>query len=193
MFALALGLTIGLLTVIPLGPLSMTIVGVGADQGPHQGVRAALGVVSADTLLASSAVTIVVAGQALPGTIFTTLQLASAVVLMGFGMALIVRAHELRDLVGRVRRPARTLFAMTVLSPAIGSWFALLLASPFTGHATSLALFASGIVAASLLWHPALGAAAGHLAPRLSEHRLLTLTRVGGSSMVGMGLIMLVM
>ena len=192
MFALVLGLVIGMLTVIPLGPLSMTIIGVAADRGPRHGVRAALGVVGGDVVLGTAAVGLVIAGRALPSDVFTGLQLGSAVIIIGFGLALVGRARELRRLVGRINRPMVTLFAMTTVSPSIGSWVALMLASPFTSHGTSLALFAVGIALTSLVWHPALGAGAGYLAPRLSERRLLTLARIGGVSMAAMGVGLLV-
>jgi len=45
---------------------------------------------------------------------------------------------------------------------------------------------------ASLVWHPALGAGAGLLGPRLSERRLLLLARIGGVSMAAMGVGLLV-
>ncbi len=190
MFAIILGLAIGLLTVIPLGPLSMTIIGVAADRGPVSGIQAALGVVGADVLLGSSTVAVVVAGQTLPGPVFSALQAVSAAVVVGFGFALIVKVRELHRLVGRIQRPAPTLFVMSVVSPAVGSWLAILLASPFTEHADKLMLFAAGIVVASLLWHSALGALAGHFASSLTQHRLLGLARIGGVSMVGLGLAM---
>jgi arginine exporter protein ArgO len=192
MLALVLGFTIGMVAMIPLGPLSMTIIGIGAEHGPERGMRAAFGVVGADVVLGATAVSLVSAGKVLPGSVFSGLQWVSAVAVVGLGAALLVRARQLRRLVGRVRRPALTLFVMTAVSPAIGTWVALLVASPFTGRARSLSAFAVGIFLASMVWHPALGAGAGVLGPRLSERRLLLLARIGGVSMAAMGVGLLV-
>ena len=191
MFALLLGIFIGLLTVIPIGPLSMTIIGVATERGPVGGLHAALGVVTGDVVLGAAAVVLVSGGQTMPGAVFSGLQIGSAVLVVGFGLVLASRVSEMKTLAGRVRRPALTLFLMTVLSPAIGSWVALLLASPFTDHDRSLATFAVGIAVSSLIWHPALGAGVGYLAPRLTERRLVRLARVGGVSMAMVGVALL--
>ena len=63
---------------------------------------------------------------------------------------------------------------------------------PFTDHDRSLAAFAAGIVVSSLIWHPALGAGVGYLAPRLSERRLTGMARAGGVSMAMIGVALLV-
>jgi threonine/homoserine/homoserine lactone efflux protein len=185
-----LGIAIGLVTLLPPGPLGMTVVGLGTRRGRRAGVRAGLGIASADIVLGCSALLFVGAGAALPAAAFTALRAFSIVVLVAFGLLLVVRASTCFELADRIGRPARSLFALTLVSPlSIVSWIALLAAMPFSTEPGALALFSVGIITASFLWHPVLGAAAGHLGSRLNDRGARVVSRIGGSCLIGVGLI----
>jgi threonine/homoserine/homoserine lactone efflux protein len=190
MYVFLLGIAIGLVTLLPPGPLGMTVVGLGTRRGRRVGVRAGLGIASADIVLGGVALLFVGAGAALPPAAFSALRAFSIVVLVAFGLLLIARASTCFELADRIGRPGRSLFALTLVSPlSIVSWIALLAAMPFSTELGALALFSVGIVTASFLWHPVLGAAAGHLGSRLNDQGARVVSRIGGSCLIGVGVI----
>ena len=191
MLILIAGVVIGLASVIPIGPMSMTIIGVATQQGRLAGAHAAAGVVAGDLASAGFAVGLALVGTQLPGGLFLGLQLASIVVLITAGALLLIRTDRFSSLAGDLKRPGKVLFTLTALSPVtIGSWLAILLASPFVSNPLQLIVFVAGIIVASGIWHPTLAVGAASVGHRLSPRVLLWLARSGGVSMLGLAAFM---
>ena len=183
-----LGVGIGLLTLIPPGPVTLTLIQVGARLGHRPAMRGAFGVVSGDTVLGIAAVLIVGMGAALPPAVFITSQILAALLLIAIGIILTVKPTVATSSVDRIRRPGRTLFFLTSFTPtALGAWVALLAAMPFAADSRQLILFATGVMIASLLWHPALGTIASTLGARLTDQGQLRLSQAGGVTMAVIG------
>jgi len=188
---LLLGIGIGLLTLIPPGPISLTLMQVGARHGRQPALRGALGVATGDTVLGVVAVVIVGLGATVPALVFTSAQVASAGLLIALGAILLANPEIASTSVDRIERPARALFLLTSLTPtALGAWIALLAAMPFASDVAQLSRFAFGVVISSFLWHPVLGALASTLSNRLGKRGHLRLSRFGGLSMGLLGLIL---
>lgn len=184
-----LGIGIGFLTLVPPGPVSLTLVQLGARRGRTSAMHGALGVASGDFVLAWVAVAVVGAGATMPGMAFTLGQALAAATLVGLGIALLLRPTLIDGSVDRIQRPGRALFLLTSLTPsALGAWIALLAAMPFADDSRQLALFAGGVVVASLLWHPLLGVLASSLGARLGDSGQARLSRVGGLMMTLLGI-----
>lgn len=185
---LLLGFAIGLISIIPPGPVSLALIEVGATHGRRDGARGGLGVAVGEVAMAVLAAAVVVAGTGLPASVFATLQVVSSVLIVAMGALLVGRPGAVHAAAVEVRRPGRTLFLITVFTPTVfGAWVAILGALPFAGHASSLAVFIVGGAVASFGWHLLLGSAAGDLGARLSPTTLLTATRIGGVGLVAFG------
>ncbi len=185
---LLLGFTIGLISIIPPGPVSLALIEVGATHGRRQGARGGLGVAVGEVVVAAVAAAVVIAGAGLPSGVFTALQVVSAALILVMGLALALRPTAIHAAAVEVRRPGRTLFLLTVFTPTVfGAWVAILGALPFADHATSLAVFVVGSAVASLGWHLLLGSAAGDLGRRVSTPALATATRLGGIGLMAFG------
>jgi threonine/homoserine/homoserine lactone efflux protein len=187
MLILIAGVVVGLASVIPVGPMSMTVIGVAVQQGRMAGTHAAAGVVAGDLASAGFALVLALAGTQLPGGLFLGLQLASITLLVAVGALLLTRTERLSALAGDLERPGKVLFTLTALSPVtIGSWLAILLASPFVSDPSRLLVFVAGIIVASGLWHPTLAVGAATMRHRLSPRVLLWLARSGGVCMIAL-------
>ena len=187
-----LGIGIGLLSLLPPGPVNLTLVQVGARMGRRPALRGAAGIVGGDSVLGIAAVALLTLGTALPARVFSTTQLVAAALLIALGALLALRPTAISDSIGRMHRPARTFFLLTSLTPtALGSWIAMLAAMPFAADTTQLALFTVGALVASTLWHPTLGFAAAAMGAKLTERGQIRLSQVGGAGMalVGFGLL----
>ncbi len=189
MTTLLLGLLLGFVTVVPLGPMSLSIIGVGLTQGRTAGSQAGLGVVGGDAITASAAVALVGLGARLPAGAFAFLRYCSLAVLAAFGVAMIIGSNRFQAAAGGLRRPGRVLMAATVLSPlTFGSWIAMFMAMPFAQSPSRLGLFATGVMLSSLCWHPLLGAGAGLVGTRVNEGALTVVARLGGLALVALAL-----
>ncbi len=194
MLILIAGIVVGLASVMPLGPMSMTIIGVATQQGRIAGAHAAAGVVAGDLFAASAAVALALAGSRLPAGMFVGLQMAAVAVLVVVGLLLIIRTERLSLLANDIERPGSVLFTLTALSPiTVGSWLAILLASPFVANPAQLGLFVVGIIVASGVWHPILAMGAASVGPRLSQPLLFRLARLGGACMIGLAAVMVML
>ncbi len=190
---LFVGLLAGIVAVASPGPVTLSVVEVGAARGRRPGMQASFGAFGGDAFLAPIAVAMVAAGASLPDRLFLGVRYFSVVVLVAMGGALVVRPTACQALAAKVRHPGRALFLFTVLSPsAVGFWLAMLLAMPFADDATKLMWFSAGIVLASAVVNLALGLASGALGPRLSTKRRVTLSRLGGFAMVALAALAMV-
>lgn len=184
-----LGVGIGLLTLLPPGPVTLALVQVGARQGHRSALRGAAGIASGDVVLGVAALAIVGLGATLPASVFTATRALAALALIAIGGSLIAHPSTAATSVDRIRRPGRTMFLLTSFTPtALGAWIALLAAMPFADDLHELGRFALGVMVASCLWHPLLGAVASSVGARLTEGGQARLSRAGGVIMAGIGL-----
>jgi len=188
MYFLLLGIGVGMITLLPPGPVTIALVHLASSAGRRPALRGALGIASGDLALAAPAVAIVAAGTALPDRLFTTLQFVSALALVAIGALLLV-APQLADAsMENIRRPGRTMFLITALTPTVlGAWIAMLGAMPFADEPVHLLLFAGGVVLASFLWHPFLGMAAASVGGALSASARRRLSQTGGGLLAIIG------
>ena len=185
---LLLGFGVGLVAILPPGPVSLSLIEVSVSHGRTGGARGGLGVASGDVVVATLAAVVVLAGGAIPTWIFSTAQLASSLVLVSLGLALFVRPGLCHALSESIVHPGRTFFALTALTPTVfGAWLALIAAMPFATDPTSVATFVAGAGGASLGFHLLLGTTAGGLGQRLSAERLVSASRLGGIAMLAFG------
>lgn len=181
-----LGTVIGLLAVMTPGPVSMALVDLGAARGRSSGVQAGLGVAGGDLFAGTSALAVVGLGTALPSAFFTATQAFSSGALIIIGMGLLGRPDLGHDIVGRIKNPFRSMFAITALAPSVfGAWIALFTAMPFAHDLPRLAAFAGGGIMSSVGWHLVLGGAAGSVSSAITVARRTAFARIGGLAMLG--------
>lgn len=191
---LLLGFLTGLALVAPIGPVSLTLVGLGAEQGRRAALAGAGGVVMADGLT----VPIALGGSGLlaglDAGIVRHVEILLGMLLVAVAVLTVVRAERARAAIASLRRPARTLAAMTALNPlSLVAWSGLALALPSSiSTPAALALFGIGLVLASAVWHSSLAAASATFARRLSDQARSALTRASGLMMLGIGVVLVV-
>ena len=135
---LFLGFGLGLLFVIPPGPIAVTLVEVGVNQGRSAGARSGMGIAAGDTVSGGLAGVTVASGGMLPTAVFDGVQITSAIVLIGLGAIMIGRPGTVESMAAAITRPARTFFFLTALTPTVfGAWLAILAAMPFAHHLPS--------------------------------------------------------
>lgn len=190
---LLLGFALGFLFVIPPGPLAVTLVEVGVSQGRSAGARSGFGIAAGDLAVGSAAGVVVVSGGALPAGAFETVQVVSAVVLIGLGVAMLVRPTAVETVAGAIQRPARAFFLLTVLTPTVfGAWIAIIAALPFADDLTAIGTFVIGAGVASALYHVGLGSAAGEFGRHLRGSVMTWIARAGGVLFAALGAVMLI-
>jgi len=187
---LFLGFGLGFLFVAPPGTVAFTVVEVGLLQGRSAGARSGVGVAVGDLVVAAAAATIVIGGHALSPSVFTGVQVVSAVVLLTLGVTLTFRPGVIEAVAGGIHRPGRALFVMTVATPTVlGAWIALLTALPLSTGPLELAMFVAGATGASAAWHVGLGSLAGRVGHRLTGAPVRRLTRLGGLVFTTLGVV----
>lgn len=177
-----LGFLTGIALVAPIGPVALTLVGIGAEQGRRAALAGAGGVVLADTLTIPVALGGAGFLGGLDAGIVRWLEIVMGIALVALAMVTIVHADRAREAVSAIRRPTPVLAAMTLLNPlSLVAWLGLALALP-TSIRTPAALvaFGAGVLIASALWHGGLAAASGTFANRLGQRPRLLLTRGSG-------------
>lgn len=191
---LLLGFLTGLALVAPIGPVSLTLVGLGAEQGRRAALVGAGGVVAADGLTVPIALGGAGLLAGLDAGIVRDVEIVLGLLLVAVAVMTVVRAEQARSAIASLRRPARTLAAMTALNPlSLVAWSGLALALPSSiSTPAALALFGTGLVLASAVWHSSLAAASATFASRLSVRSRTTLTRASGVMMLGIGAVLVV-
>lgn len=191
---LLLGFLTGLALVAPVGPVALTLFGIGAEQGRRAALAGAGGVALADAI--TMPVAMVGAGflGGLDAGIVRWLEISMGAALVVLAVATVVQADRARTVVGAIRRPAPVLAAMTICNPlTIVAWVGLGLALPSTLRSpAALLVFGTGIVLASAVWHTGLAAASGTFAPRLDVGTRTAMTRVSGVVLLVIGGVLVV-
>ena len=186
---LLLGFLTGLALVAPVGPVALTLFGLGAEQGRRAALAGAGGVVLADVVTMPIALGGAGMVGGLDAGIVRWLELVMGLSLVVLAIVTVVHAERAREAIGALRRPTRTLAAMTLLNPlSLVAWLGLALALPSSIRTpVALVSFGIGIVAASAVWHTGLAAASGTLASRLGQRPRTYITRCSGVLMLVIG------
>ncbi len=184
-----LGFVTGLALVAPVGPVALTLVGLGAEQGRRAALAGAGGVVLADSLTMPVALGGAGFLGGLDAGIVRWLEIVMGLALLAVALVTMVHAERARAALGSVRRPTRTLAAMTLLNPlSLVAWVGLALALPSSIRTpVALGSFGVGVVAASALWHTGLAAASGSFGHRLGDRTRTTITRLSGVFLLVIG------
>lgn len=184
-----LGFLTGLALVAPVGPVALTLFGLGSEQGRRAALAGAGGVVLADLVTMPIALggAGVVAG--LDAAVVRGFEVVMGVSLVLLAVSTLLAADRARAVVAGIRRPTRTLALMTVVNPlSLVAWAGLALALPESlREPTSLVAFGLGVVLASAIWHSGLAVAAGTLARRMGDGPRTALTRASGALLLVVG------
>ncbi|MDE0802317.1 MAG: LysE family transporter [Acidimicrobiales bacterium] len=186
---LLFGFLTGLALVAPIGPVSLTLVGLGAEQGRRAALAGAGGVVLADV----ATVPIALGGAGLlarlDAGIVRDVETVLGLLLVAVAITTVLRAEQARHAIASLRRPTRTLAALTACNPlSLAAWSGLALALPPSISAPrTLVVFGLGLVLASAVWHSSLAAASGTFASRLGARSRTALTRASGGLMLVIG------
>jgi threonine/homoserine/homoserine lactone efflux protein len=186
---LLLGFVTGLALVAPIGPVALTLFGLGAEQGRRAALAGARGVVLGDSI--SMPIALGGAGflGGLDAGIVRWLEVVMGVVLIAVAALTVLHAERARAAIATVRRPTRTLAAMTLCNPlTLVAWVGLALALPQSLRSpAALGAFGGGILLASALWHTGLAAASGVLGPRMGDRTRTLITQGSGVFLLGIG------
>jgi threonine/homoserine/homoserine lactone efflux protein len=187
---LLLGLGLGAITLVPPGPVSVTLVQVAVRRGRSVGFRSGAAIASADLITGVIAVSILGIGTATLPSMAASMSVIAAVAMMMMGGLLVARPVGFEGLAAGLRRPASALFALTALNPlTLLSWMALIAAVPAANTTPRQAALAAGVVVASSCWHPFLGFMAGHASRRVSTSTTVHVTRASGVVLILLGLV----
>ena len=190
---LVFGFLTGIVFVMPVGPASLSIMGIGAERGRRAALAGAGGVASADLLMLPVAVLSAGAVTALDPMVIRIVEAVLGVILIGIALVGLLRTEEARVAVGRIRHPAPTLLAINLLNPmALASWAGLVLALPDSLRTSGgLVPFVAGIVVASAVWHAMLALLAGTIGRRLSIPGRRRLIRISSIALGLVGVVLL--
>lgn len=186
---LLLGFLTGLALVAPIGPVALTLFGLGTEQGRRAALAGAGGVVLGDLLTMPLALTGAAAIQALDPAVLRTVEVVLGVSLVVVAVTVVLAADRARDIVAGIRRPTRTMAAMTMVNPlTMAAWAGLALALPASLRApASLVAFGAGLLLASACWHGGLAFAAAGIARRIGAETRTMIARVSGGVLLVVG------
>lgn len=189
---LLFGFLTGLALVAPIGPVSLTLFGLGAEQGRRAALAGAGGVVLADVLTVPVALGGAGFVAQLDTGLLRSVEIAMGVALVAVALLTVMKAERAREAIGSLRRPTRTLAAMTLCNPlSIVAWSGLALALPASiSTPGTLTAFGLGLVLASAVWHAGVAATAGSLASRMGDRGRTLLTRSSGLVMFAVGAVL---
>jgi threonine/homoserine/homoserine lactone efflux protein len=186
---LLLGFATGLALVAPIGPVALTLFGLGAERGRRAALAGAGGVVLGDLVCLPLALGGAGLVAGLDAGVVRGFEVAMGAVLIGLAMATLLATDRARTVVAGIRRPTRALALMTVLNPlSLVAWAGLALALPPSLRAPgALLAFGAGILLASAVWHSGLAVAAGTLARRAGDRHRRVVTRASGLVLLAVG------
>ncbi len=189
-----LGFLAGLVLVAPVGPVALTLFGLGAAQGRRAAIAGAGGVVLADLIIMPMALSGAGFLGSLDQGVVHRLEVFMGMALVMLAVVTILHAERTQDALGAIRHPTRALAAMTLLNPlSIVAWTGLALALPPSIRApAALTAFGIGVVLASAVWHTGLAAASGSFAPRLGRRPRTVLTQLSGLVLLFVGGVLVV-
>ncbi len=185
---LLVGFALGMLLVMPVGPVAVTLLGVRATHDARSARRAVEGVVIADFALITAAAVLSASLVRLFAGAEQTLTLLIGMILVGLGAWIAMSSHEVLERAAGIHRQRFTLFLLTVGNPlAVLSWVALLAARPLGVTTTSRLLFITGVLLASYIWHRGLTTAGARVQRRFSAVGISRMTTFAGVAVALVG------
>lgn len=186
---LLVGFLTGLALVAPIGPVALTLFGLGAERGRRVALAGAGGVVLADALTMPVALGSAGFLASLDSGVVRSFEVVMGLALVALAVSTIVAADRARAAVAGIRRPARTLAIMTVVNPlSLVAWAGVALALPASLRSpAALVAFGAGLVLASAFWHSGLAVAAGSFAQRVGDGPRRAVTRASGVVLLVVG------
>lgn len=183
------GFVTGLALVAPIGPVALTLFGLGAERGRRVALAGAGGVVLADALTMPVALGSAGFLSSLDSGIVRGFEVVMGLALVGLAVSTIVATDRARAAVAGIRRPTRTLAFMTIVNPlSLVAWAGVALALPSSLRSpAALVAFGVGLVLASAFWHSGLAVAAGSLAQRMGDGPRRAVTRASGVVLLVVG------
>lgn len=186
---LFVGFLTGLALVAPIGPVALTLFGLGAERGRRVALAGAGGVVLADALTMPVALGSAGFLSSLDPSVVRAFEVVMGLALVALAVSTIVGTDRARAAVAGIRRPARTLAVMTMVNPlSLVAWSGVALALPSSLRSPgALVAFGVGLVLASAFWHSGLAMAAGSLARRMGDGPRRAVTRASGVVLLMIG------
>lgn len=186
---LLVGFLTGLALVAPIGPVALTLFGLGAERGRRAALAGAGGVVLADALTMPVALGSAGFLSSLDASVVRSFEVVMGLALIALAVSTIVAADRARGAVAGIRRPVRTMAIMTIVNPlSLVAWAGVALALPSSLRSpATLVVFGIGLVLASAFWHSGLAMAAGTLARRMGDGRRTAVTRASGVVLLVVG------
>ena len=186
---LFVGFVTGLALVAPIGPVALTLFGLGAERGRRVALAGAGGVVLADALTMPVALGSAGFLSSLDGGIVRGFEVVMGLALVALAVSTIVATDRARAAVAGIRRPTRTLALMTIVNPlSLVAWAGVALALPSSLRSpAALVAFGVGLVLASAFWHSGLAMAAGSMARRMGDGPRRAVTRASGVMLLVVG------
>lgn len=186
---LLVGFVTGLALVAPIGPVALTLFGLGAERGRRVALAGAGGVVLADALTMPVALGSAGFLSSLDGGVVRGFEVVMGLALVALAVSTIVATDRARAAVAGIRRPTRTLAFMTIVNPlSLVAWAGVALALPSSLRSpAALVAFGVGLVLASAFWHSGLAMAAGSLAQRMGDGPRRAVTRASGVVLLVVG------
>jgi len=185
---LLLGLGLGALTLVPPGPVSVTLMHVAVHRGRSAGLRSGAAIASADLITGALAIAFLGLGTAALPSIAASTSVVASVAMIVMGGLLTARPAGFGGLAVGIKRPARTLFALTALNPlTLLSWMAIIAAVPAATTTPQKAAVAAGVTVASYCWHPFLGLVAGRVGRGINASATIRATRASGVILILLG------
>ena len=195
---LTLGIVIGLMVAVPVGPLGLLCVNRALSQGPLYGLFSGMGVATADALAAG----ITALGMTLVSDFLIDHQMFLRAVGGLFLCYLGVKIYQTEPAtpatagdVGGLARAYATTFLLTVSSPVTLLSFVAIYAGwgirSLSGRYFAAALLAGGVFAGSVLWWLALEIALVLFRDRFSHGALGWIHRISGAVITLAGIVIL--
>ena len=186
---LLVGFVTGLALVAPIGPVALTLFGLGAERGRRVALAGAGGVVLADALTMPVALGSAGFLSSLDAGVVRGFEVVMGLALVALAVSTIVATDRARAAVAGIRRPTRTLAFMTIVNPlSLVAWAGVALALPSSLRSpAALVAFGVGLVLASAFWHSGLAMAAGSLAQRMGDGPRRAVTRASGVVLLVVG------
>lgn len=186
---LLVGFLTGLALVAPIGPVALTLFGLGAERGRRVALAGAGGVVLADAVTMPVALGSAGFLSSLDADLVRGFEVVMGLALVALAISTIIATDRARSAVAGIRRPARTLAVMTIVNPlSLVAWAGVALALPSSLRSpAALVAFGVGLVLASAFWHSGLAMAAGTFARRMGDGPRTVVTRVSGVVLLVVG------
>ena len=193
---LLLGIVIGLMVAVPVGPLGLLCVNRALSRGPLHGLFSGMGVATADSLAAGiSALGMTLVSDFLIGHQML-LRTVGGLFLCYLGIKIFRTRPATQVPVGEVGSLARgyaTTFLLTVSNPVTFLSFVAIYAGwgvqSLSGNYLGAAVLAAGVFAGSVLWWLAIAVGLALFRDRFSHSALAWIHRISGAVITAFGVV----